>query len=123
MTETNAERLERLKNHSVFEHLRGKFLVPHETYLWLIEQAEYVKDLEVELKSERERNQSLSEESRGNFQASLDYRRENERSREALEFYANNENYQVNVENQWGPEINVMMDGGNKACLALEDDL
>ncbi|PZX07917.1 hypothetical protein C7437_1011039 [Psychrobacillus insolitus] len=45
----------------------------------------------------------------------------NTQLREALEFYASSENYQVNLVDQWGPEINVMIDGGNKAHKALEE--
>lgn len=79
----------------------------------LIEQAERAQELGA-------RNQTLSKESRGNFQATLDYRRENMRLREALEFYGDNKNYEINVVDQWGPEIKVMMDGGAKAAELLE---
>lgn len=47
-------------------------------------------------------------------------RDENKRSREALEFYGNKENYKENVVDQWGPEINVMKGGGAKAAELLE---
>lgn len=70
---------------------------------WLIEQAERVQDLE-------KMNTYLRKQ-----------RDENKKLREALEFYANSENYQVNVIDQWGPEINIMKDGGNKAHQTLEE--
>ena len=46
-------------------------------------------------------------------------KKEVERLQEVLKFYADNKNYEVNVVDQWGPEINVMMDGGAKADKLL----
>lgn len=48
--------------------------------------------------------------------------KENARLREALGYYADNKNYQVNAVDQWGPEINIMMDSGSRASRALRGD-
>ena len=48
-------------------------------------------------------------------------RRENKQLREVLDFYADSKNYEVNVVDEWGPEIKVMMDGGAKAAKLLEE--
>ncbi|QNK86261.1 hypothetical protein H7992_13370 [Sporosarcina sp. resist] len=45
---------------------------------------------------------------------------QNMQLREAIAFYADSKNYEVNVVDQWGPEIKVMMDGGAKAAELLE---
>lgn len=49
-------------------------------------------------------------------------RKENERYRQALEFYADKDNYEVDVISQWEPVIPVVKDNGEKARKALEDD-
>lgn len=86
MSETNAERLERLKQRkSATDYLLGGTALKGDWH-WLIEQAERVQEL-----------------------------------REVLAFYADSNNYQVNVVDQWGPEIKVMMDGGAKAAKLLEE--
>jgi len=75
-----------------------------EDFKWLIER---VQELE-----NRIQNKILPEIEKGNEQ--------NMQLREVLTFYSDSKNYEVNVVDQWGPEIKVMMDGGAKAAELLE---
>lgn len=121
--ELNARFLE-LENAQEFQKADETLFILRERHMkWLIEQHERANELAKLL----EGNDGMSvKEIRAQFtdlhQDFLKEQNKNKRLHEALKFYANNENYQVNVEDEWGPEINVMMDGGNKACLALEDE-
>lgn len=135
MSETNAELLERIKvlagTSEHFDDLQS-----------LIEQVERAQKLESELVrlKEKERIYQIGDthyrekvkplkylfplentpgigQIVGKIQEQLE---ENKRLRDALDFYADSENYEVNVVDQWGPEIKVMMDGGAKAAELLE---
>ena len=102
---TNAERLERLKQHkSATDYLISGTAIKGD-WIWLIEQAERVRELE---------KPQLTKFIMSKQQKEI------KRLREALEFYADNKNYEVNVVDQWGPEIKVMMDAGAKAAELLE---
>ncbi len=81
---------------------------------WLIEQAEQKERFEKLHENYVTRYTNVVSENN-------EMNEENTRLREALKFYANSENYQVNVIDQWGPEINIMKDGGNKASQVLEE--
>ncbi|WP_373894439.1 hypothetical protein [Virgibacillus sp. CBA3643] len=50
------------------------------------------------------------------------FQEENQRYKQALEFYADKDNYEVDVINQWEPVRPVVKDNGEKARQALEDD-
>lgn len=123
-TETNAARLERLKdindikyivalNNPTDDGCHPNAINFEREVDWLIEQAERNQMLENSMKKAIEMQEYY-------LITNGDLQDENKQFREVLKFYADNANYQVNVEDQWGPEINIMMDGGNRACLALE---
>jgi len=100
MNETNVERLKSIKKRE------DLYIYRSEDREWLIEQAERVPELEGHCKS-------LTVEWRDGVL-------ENKRLREALEFYAKDENYNVNTTNQWEPLILINQDHGEKARQALE---
>ena len=49
-------------------------------------------------------------------------KRENDRLREALKFYADEESYEVNTGDQWEPILPVLQDDGKKARQALKGE-
>lgn len=105
MSETNAARLHVIKD----THGR-RIRLSTEAIDYLVKQAERAQNMKKE------------------FANDIDFKRkevhglqvENKRLREALAFYADSKNYEINVVDQWGPEIKVMMDGGAKAAELLE---
>ncbi|QNK86453.1 hypothetical protein H7992_14415 [Sporosarcina sp. resist] len=102
MSEMNAARL-----HVIKDTHRRHIRLSTEAIDYLVKQAEWVPELEKEVNGLHWRNEWLKSQE------------ENERLQEALEFYADSKNYEVNVVDQWGPEIEVMMDGGAKAAELL----
>ncbi|WP_342537326.1 hypothetical protein [Sporosarcina sp. FSL K6-3508] len=72
-TETNEERVRK-----IIADRKSGYPLLNKDFDWFIQQAERAQELE-------ELNISLSEESRGNFQAASKYKRENACLREALE--------------------------------------
>jgi len=96
---TDNERLEELM-YNVGRSLNDDehVLIKEEDFQWLYEQAERVQDLKIMLKVLGKRNQ---------------------RYKQALEFYADEENYMPNVFNQWEPVIKIWKDSGKKARQAL----
>ena len=112
MNEMNAERIKRLKYSGSFTMTNmdgpGPLVssVQKTEFDWLIEQAERVPKLELNFKSLQ--------------QEWVNTVKENKRLREALEFYAKDENYNVNTTNQWEPLILINQDHGEKARQALE---
>ncbi|MBE1554157.1 hypothetical protein [Sporosarcina limicola] len=114
MSETNEGRLEEVKRSAKWLYC---FMGPvdvqsiSEDMNWQIEQVEKAQqDVEKHLNSYREW-----------FEEQTNFSNENEWLRESLAFYADSKNYQVNVVDQWEPEIKVMMDGGAKAAKLLEE--
>ena len=120
-TETNAERLEKIKDNcerlARYEKHYGSDdvnITPIvEDLQWLIEQAEKVDELSKEV--DNLSNLSIEDE-RDHYLL----RSENDKLREALEFYADDENYNVNTTNQWEPLILINQDHGEKARQALK---
>ena len=115
---TDAERLENMSPIGVDAH--GNLLVKHEDWFWLQEQAGLVQELERNIKlleGQKGIKTALNNEA---IKIIEEKERKNKHYREALEFYADNKNYEVNVIDQWAPEIKVMMDGGAKAAEILE---
>lgn len=120
MSETNAERLERIKeihekanmNYHADEFSEMKInlelLFMEEDTDWLIEEAERVQELE-ELKTHY--MLQIQDLTRFNDKGI----KENTRLREALDFYADKENYEVNTTDQWEPLIPIIQDNGEKA--------
>ena len=93
MSETNAERLATTKN--AVQHARefidedGELSFQYgekvlDDFDWLIEQAEYVKDLEGELKNERQCYSNEAERNKRQLLDRIKLKKENERLREAL---------------------------------------
>ncbi|MEK5070814.1 hypothetical protein [Sporosarcina sp. FSL K6-1508] len=107
MNETNAERLERFKSN----WQGGSPNLQPADVDWFIEQAERAQELEKELYKTKALPMLMELEKR---------KYENNRLREALEFYAKEENYNVNTTNQWEPLILINQDHGEKARQALE---
>lgn len=108
---TDKERLDAIKGRAIFNQLAKRtgeithslFTLDADDYDWLIEQAERVQDLKIMLKVLGERNQCY---------------------REALEFYANRNNYKLE---HFDPNLNDYMstvdyDEGQKARKALEGE-
>lgn len=142
MTETNVEQLPVIKD----SH-RRRVRLSSDSITWLIEQAERAEELERNIKlleGQKGIKTALNNEAvkiieekdrvidvmdghlvrcggeiidKENERAQMQW--EIDRLRETLAFYADNKNYEVNVVDQWGPEINIMMDGGEKADKLL----
>lgn len=111
---TDKERLEEIKNNDISYLLYGTKLKDY--WEWLIEQAERVRELEEERSEWKDTAQSY-------YMTNQELREQNKRYREALEFYANEENYKPfdgiflsSYQNK------VDEDGGEVARKALEGE-
>ncbi|GKV65484.1 MULTISPECIES: hypothetical protein [unclassified Sporosarcina] len=118
-TETNTERLERAK-----DYLQNTFIALArkngktqmcEDLTYLIQQAEHAEKL---CKLYNEQGTALSNRSNEIHLLKL----ENARLLDALEFYADEENYNVNTTNQWEPLILINQDHGELARQALKGE-
>jgi hypothetical protein len=130
---TDKERLEEIKN-SYLEGIHRLFgsswvSMPKENCDWLIQQAERVEELELEVSDWRAEVQKWqkfykeSEESHSETKELLySTISENKRYKQALEFYAHKKNYDIKHLSEDEHEIPVFKDYGEKARKALESD-
>ena len=84
-------------------------------YEWIIQQAERVEKLDYENKGLKHQS-----EQQGADIAVLEH--ENQRYKQALEFYADKKTYETNVTDQWEPVTPIFKDNGKIAREALEGE-
>lgn len=109
-TETNAERLE-----NIARDIDGNLL----EIIEVLQQKENLAERAEEL--ERKLNEIKDGVYWDELQL-LHWKAENARLREALEFYADKQSYEVNVTDQWEPVMSILQDDGRKAGLALKGE-
>lgn len=122
---TNKERLDAIKGRAMFNQLAKRtgeithslVTLDEEDYDWLIEQAERVQELEETVEDYKTVNKELHQRGRK-------VRKQNKRYREALEFYADRDNYKLE---HFDPNINDYMstvdyDEGQKARQTIESE-
>lgn len=119
------EQLEDIKNNKTYLEGTNELIIAINTddYDWLIEQAELVQ----ELKEKHKEYVSFVESNNYNMDVEMEkLYKQNKRYREALEFYANEENYFFDEkEYKVGlgvPESEITLDYGNKARKALKGE-
>ena len=90
---------------------------------WLVEQSERVQELEEELQELKKKLLTLTKENNQVNDELIDEFRQNKRYREALEFYAEQDNYGWEISYRPQQEIDCMVidDGGHTARKALEE--
>ena len=90
---------------------------------WLVEQSERVQELEEELQELKKKLLTLTKENNQVNDELIDEFRQNKRYREALEFYAEQDNYGWEISYRPQQEIDCMVidDGGHAARKALEE--
>lgn len=115
-TETNAERLETIRQRkAIFTGFNDNtaVMLSEEDYVFIIQQAERVQELEKEVEVTR---WDMAELATGESKL----RKENARLRKALEYYADEEKYKVSIGERSIAFYTVLIDGGKTARQALE---
>src|SRR5699024_8104689 len=123
------ERLEEIREHEIIadnecgEYERHKVDFYYEHVGWLIEQAERVEELERELERIKVKYRVTKESHYNCSKSTSELEQQNERYREALEFYADNDNYSTkydSIRDAWGV-LGIAEDSGEIARRALNE--
>ena len=120
---SDKERLKDIKNARYFFHdVQDSDLL--KDWNWLMEQVERVEELEIQLSINTNNMKQLQKErdewkdtAQSYYMTNQELREQNKRYREALEFYADEDNYCVSFEDDFEP---ILQDNGKIAKQALE---
>lgn len=128
---SDKERLKDIKNARYFFHdVQDRDLLKY--WNWLIEQAERVEELEIQLSINTNNMKQLQKEKdewkdtvKSYYMTNQELREQNKRYREALEFYADEETYETkfatDTDEIFDPFTLIELDEGKKARQALEE--
>src|SRR5699024_10076486 len=123
------ERVEEIREHATmadnecgeYERHKGDFHYEHVG--WVIEQAERVEEFERQLERINDKYRATKEAHYTCSKSTSQLEQQNERYREALEFYADNDNYSTkydSIRDAWGV-LGIAEDSGEIARRALNE--